>query len=199
MKRRATAVISVMCVLGLSVPALAGCSSSSAATGPATGSVTCNNITGSANFSPPLTLAGSAPDTLTIHLVSTGCTTSGSDVSKVVSGTASTTNTSGTSSCVGLLSSRPISVTIRWDPGTIEPSVVSFGGYSEDLAGGTGLLFPGTGHSVKVTGSFAGSDKGSGSSAKIFTTANETELLGACQSTAGLPSLPVSSGTLTLK
>ncbi len=197
MTRRPTAAISVICSLALVVPVLAGCSSSSSAAGPATGSITCKSISGSADFNPPLTLAGSAPDTTTIDLTATGCTTSGSNVSTVTSGTATTTNTTGTASCVALLNSRPLTVTVKWDPGTIKPSVVAFSGYQSTTAGGTGFVFPGQGHTVKVSGSFAGSNGGSGSSASVFTNENTIELLGACKG-AGISSIPISSGTLTL-
>jgi hypothetical protein len=198
MTRRPTAAISVPCVSGLLALALAGCGGgSSAATGPATGSITCQNITGTADFSPPLTLSGSATDTTTITLTSTECTTSGSDVTKVVSGTATVHNTSGSSSCVALLNSRPLTATVNWDPDTIEPSVVSFSGYSPTEAGGTGFLFPGTGHSAKVTGSFAGANHGADSSASAFTTESTTQILGEC-SGPGLASIPISSGVLKL-
>ena len=82
----------------------------------ATGEVTCNNITGSLTFSPPLTTKGGSSESTAIVLTAAGCTTKGSNVSTVTGATESATITSATNSCTGLLTSRALTVNIAGPP-----------------------------------------------------------------------------------
>jgi hypothetical protein len=60
-------------------------------------------------------------------------------------------------------------------------------------------MLPKSGATAKVTGSFAGSDHGAGTTATAFSGETTTQLLGACESSAGLTSIAVTSGSVTLK
>jgi hypothetical protein len=128
--------------------------------------VTCNDVTGSLAFSPPLTAtgagAGAGAETGTIRLHATGCATSGSNVSAVGSGTAAVSLTSPTSTCSGVLTLRPVALTTHWTPSTVTPSVLTFSGYSiaSRPTGNGGFSFPDPGGTAKVTGSFAGGRRG---------------------------------------
>jgi hypothetical protein len=199
--------LSLVLPLGL-VATLASCSSgSSPSAGPtttaqtlATGGITCTNITGSLTFTPPLTTKGGSAESTAITLSAAGCTTQGSNVSTVTGASGSATITSTTNSCTGLLNSRALTVTMTWTPSSIRDSVVTFSGYGgvTNTSGGEGFKLPNAGGTAKVTGSFAGSDRGAGSTATTYSDQTGTQLLTACGSSAGLPSLHVSSGALTL-
>jgi hypothetical protein len=179
---------------------LAGCGGSSQAGTVATGRVTCTTVTGAATFDPPLTLVGSSPETLKIALHVSGCTTSGSNVAEVTAGRAEATNKTGTNGCTSLLTARALSVTVHWTPSTIAPSVVSFTGFSpgQSPTGALGFTFPGSGNRAKATGSFSGSDNGASSTAAAYTAQGTTQLVGACSTPAGIASIPISSGHVTL-
>ena len=165
----------------------------------ATGRVTCSHITGGLAFSPPLTATGTSPESATITLKATGCTTTGSDVSTIGSGSTKVTLTSPTSACSGVLTLRSVALTIGWSSGAT-PSTVTFSGYSiaSTPAGNGGFSFPNPGGSAAVTGSFAGSDRGTGSTAAIYFDPSVAQLLTVCRS-SGLSSIPVTAGTVTLK
>lgn len=168
----------------------------------ARGSVQCTGVTGSVDFAPPLTTKGTTAETTTISVTSTGCTVTGSNVNAVKSGIGSATISSPTNSCAGLLTPRPLQVHITWDPSLVHSSVVTFSGYTVDTngpGGGGGFTLPDTGGTAKVSGSFAGSDKGAGSTAATYSSMTTNQLLAACGSSAGLASIPVTSGMLSLK
>jgi hypothetical protein len=187
-----------MCVTG-TLAITSGCGGASRTNGVATGMVTCAALSGAVNFSPPLTLSGTAYETLTISLSAHGCTTSGSSVSHVTGASATVVNSAGTSGCTSLLNSKAFEVHVRWSPATISPSVVRFSGYAPSTSGaGSGLVFPGSGGKATVTGSFAGSNRGASSTATASIDQNEVQLLGACQSPAGISSLAITSGHFTL-
>jgi hypothetical protein len=189
--------------LGLVAVLATGCSSSPhvATVVVATGGVTCNSITGALTFAPPLTTKGGSAESTAITLNATGCATSGSNVSKVTRGTASATITDTSNACTGLLNSRPITVDITWTPATTHPSVLTFSGYagSTGSGGDLGFTLPKSGDTAKVIGSFSGADHGAGSTSTAFSDQSGTQLLNACGSSAGLPSVAVTSGHVTLK
>ena len=201
MTQRTAMVVGATCAIWLGLFA-AGCGSgktANKANGVATGSVTCGDLSGEATFSPSLTLSGSAPEHITITLHSGTCTTAGSNVGQITSASAIATNNSGTSGCTSLLSSKPIEVKVNWVPSTVHPSVVSFSGYAPTAAGsGSGLLFPEAGGKARVTGSFAGSNGGAGSTATAFIDQNEAQLLSACEGATGISSLAITSGHVSL-
>ena len=182
---------------------LAACSSSPAApvAKVATGTVTCSAITGAVSFSPPLTTKGGSAETSSINVTSTGCTPSGSNVTSVTKGVGTATLSNTSNNCTGLLNAQPLTITIRWSPSTIKPTVVKFSSYAvTEVSGGKGAFdLPGTKGTASVTGSFAGSDGGAGSTSVAVSNETATQLLAGCGSSAGLVSIPVASGTLTLK
>ena len=207
-----TVRMSLVLPLGL-VATLAACSSSSGpssspTTSPtttlptlATGSITCTNISGSLTFSPPLTTKGGSAESTAISLSAAACTTTGSNVTNVTGGSGSATITSATNSCAGLLSSRQLTIDMTWAPSTTRKSVVTFSGYggATGPSGGEGFSLPDKGGTTKVTGSFAGSDGGASTTATAYSGESGTQLLTACGSSAGLPSIQVTSGSLNLK
>jgi hypothetical protein len=79
--------------------------------------------------------------------------------------------------------------------------VITFSGYSVGTgpSGGGEFTLPKAPGTAKVTGSFAGSDHGAGSKAAAVSSQTATELVAACGSSAGLASIPVTSGNVTLK
>jgi hypothetical protein len=96
-----------------------------------------------------------------------------------------------------VLTSTPATVSVTWDPSSIQPSAVSFSGSSFVFSGGVAYVLPNAGGTATVTGSFAGSDNGAHSSASINSTMTPAQFLAACSSAAGISSL-AASGTLTL-
>ena len=196
-------------VLGVVVLAAvaAGCSatpsaSSSTSSMPsvASGDVTCAHITGGISFSPPLTSTGSAAQQTRISLTATGCTSSASSAPVVSRGTAEVTIPSTTSACSGVLTLRSVALAIHWTPATIRPSTVTFPGYNivSTPTGSAGFSFPSSGGSASVVGSFAGSDRGAASTAALYFDPSVTQIQAVCKS-SGLASLPVTSGTVTLR
>jgi len=185
--------------LGLFAIMVTGCSSSASSSGVATGGVSCSQITGTVSFAPPLATSGKAAETTTVTLRASKCNTSDSDVS-VVSGAATATINRATNACASLLTSKAITATVTWKPTSIRPTVVRFSGFSvtADKAGDAGFALPGPGHSVDVTGSFAGADHGARSQAVVFSSQPATQPLAACAQASGLSTIVVASGALTL-
>ncbi len=195
--------------LGLLAVAAAACSSggsssTTSTTAPpkiATGSVTCSDVTGSLTFSPPLTTKGTSPESTAISLRAASCITTGSNVATVASGVGSATISGTTNSCTNLLNPRTLTVNITWSPSSIRPSVLTFSGYAAATgpSNGEGFTLPNPKGTAKITGSFGGSDQGAASTAATFSGQTATQLLATCGSSAGLPSIQVTSGNLTLK
>ena len=167
----------------------------------ATGGVTCNSITGALTFSPSLTTKGGTAESTSITVNAAGCVTSGSNVSRITRGVGTATLTSTSNSCASLLNSRPLTIDIAWTPATVHQSVLTFSGYggASGPSGGEGFTLPKSGATAMVTGSFAGADHGAGSTATAFSGQTTTQLLTACESSAGLTSIAVTSGSFTLK
>jgi hypothetical protein len=218
-RARTAAALALPAVLALSLSACSTSTSSSATTTTttttaaaggtpttlaggtiATGGVTCTNVVGVVNFSPPLTSSGTSAETTEISLTASGCTTSGSNAAPVTGGRASATIQSTSNSCTGLLSSKPVAVAVTWAPNSIHASVASFSGYAivPDAAGHIGFSLPGSGGTVTVAGSFAGSDNGAASKASTFSDQTTAQLLATCGTTAGVASLTIASGSVTL-
>jgi len=91
-------------------------------------------------------------------------------------------------------------VAVTWAPSSIHASVATFSGYSivPDAAGHVGFSLPASGGTVTVAGSFGGSDNGATSKASTFSDQTTTQLLATCGTTAGVSSLNITSGTVTL-
>ena len=94
------------------------------------------------------------------------------------------------------------SLTIKWAPGKIEPSVVAFTSKGTGSGGpdnGLGFLFPGTGGTGSVSGSYPGSDSGKTSTAAVYSNLSSTALLQQCAGKAGLKKMTIVAGSINLK
>ena len=180
-----------------------GCGSSSASSSAvvATGGIACSDLSGSVTFSPPLTTDGTAAETVSIGLTARGCTTHGSNVSRVEEGQIRSSLTISSSACAGLLNPQPIAVDVTWSPSGIHPSAVKVSGYSIGVSasGGGGFTLPNKGGTSQVNGSFAGTDHGSSSSSAIYSAEPVGQLVTSCGSAGGLASIAVTSGHLVLQ
>jgi len=166
----------------------------------ATGSVTCTNVTGGITFYPPLLTAGTSPETTSIVLTVSGCTTTGSSVVQVAGARATATIRGANNSCTGLLASMPIAVAFAWSPSAVHASLVSFSGFSlpTDAAGHVGFALPDRGGSSGVAGSFAGTNNGASSSGSTFSSLTVAQLHATCDTAAGLASLTFVNGTVVV-
>jgi len=211
--------LSILLPLGL-VAVLAGCSSTSTSTGSdttmttssdatpstiaggtiATGSVTCTNATGGITFHPPLVNAGTSPETTSIVLTVSGCTTTGSSVAQVAGARATAIIRSANNVCTGLLATMPIAVAFAWSPSSIHASLVSFSGFTlpTDTAGHIGFALPNKGGSPSVAGSFGGTDHDASSSGSTYSSLTAAQLHATCDTAAGLASLNFVNGTVAL-
>lgn len=182
---------------------VAACSSSTSttvvvATKQATGKVACNSLSGTLAFVPPLTNSGTKSETTTVTVSSSGCTTSGSNVSTISSGHGVATIHEANNSCAGITMSKPVKVSVVWKPVTVRPTTVSFSGYSvvSNASGDEGFALPENGGSATVSGSFSGS--GSTASATAYSSSTAAQIATACGSTTGLTKLTVSSGNVSI-
>jgi hypothetical protein len=202
-RRPAPRALAALAVVMLLAAACGSGGGSSSATGPvvATGSVTCTGLTGSVSFTPPLTSSATTAGQTAVNATATGCTTKGSNVSTIQSAALNGTISTATSACTGLLTSKPLTLYVTWDPPSVARSMLRFSGYTvgSSSGGGGGLVLPGSGNSAHVTGSFAGSDHGAESTANAYSSQGATQLLAACASPGGLANILVTSGKLTLK
>jgi hypothetical protein len=199
-------------LLPLLTLAIESCAGGPHASTVATGSVRCANVTGTVDFSPALSVSGKAPETVTVSARLAQCSAMGSNDARVSGGLATLTIPVPTNACSGLLqfpsaignvaspsSSRTISVDTTWSPPGITPSVMTFSGFvvTTDASGDAGFAFPGTGHSAKVQGSFAGKDSGALSTASVFANEGASQILSSCSHLSGLTSIPIVSGEVT--
>jgi len=117
----------------------------------------------------------------------------------VTSGTATATIQSPTNGCVSLLTSKPVAVAVALSPGSIHATVASFSGYAivSDAAQHIGFGLPNAKGSANVAGSFAGTDNGAKSTASTYSDLTSTQLFVDCGTAAGVPTLPIATGTVT--
>ncbi len=201
-RRAEVALVLVVVVAGLAVvPA-----TSAAASGlgspkgvVATGSVTCTHVTGSITFTPAVRHIGTTPETQVITVHASGCSTKGSNVKRVASGTLVVTLQRPSNSCVGLLFTQLPKGTGTWKPSSIHRTTASFSGFGFVYAtsGDVGITVPNKGGSSTVTGSFAGRDRGRRSTATIYTNMTPDQFRNACLSPAGLSRQLIVSGVAT--
>jgi hypothetical protein len=189
--------------LALSAVALTGVGVASAKKSAAAGTVSCTVAKGAVSFSPPLTTTGPyAPETATAKVTFSSC--SGS-VTTPTKGSINAPITSiSTDQCPPPSSSGTSggTLTVKWAPGKIEPSAVSFTSKTTGSGGpddGLGFLFPGMGGSGSVSGSFPGSDVGKTSSAAVYSNDSSTALLTQCSSKSGLKKMTIVGGSIDLK
>jgi hypothetical protein len=180
----------------------------SAANPPAPGTITCTHITGKVTFTPPLTLTGNANSEVTkTKTTGTGCTVStGTAPTKgVTTSTITKTTTNNTAnSCTALASAQTIPVTehtVWTHTPLIANSVVKFSGLmpATSASGDAGFTLPNTGGTSSVTGSYPGTDHGKSSTATVYTNMTAAQITTVCESTAGVASLTIASGSAMLK
>jgi hypothetical protein len=188
--------------LALSAVALAGVGVASAKKAAATGTVACTAAKGAVTFSPALVTTGPyASETATAKVTFSSCSgsvttpTKGSinaPITSITTDQCPPPTASGTSG--GTL-------TIKWAPGKIEPSAVSFSSKATGSGpgGDFGFVFPGSGGSGSISGSFPGSDAGKTSTAAVYSNQTSTALLAQCAASGGLKKLAIVTGSIDLK
>ena len=191
MKRVLGATAALLLPLGL-VTAI-GSGPAMAAAAPSPGTVNCTTITGSFKFSPPLTLAGTGgSEVVTAKTTLTNCTATGGKTPK--KGTTISTSTDATNGCVAVLqgAAKSVTLTTKWSPGSIAPSVGTFPPATTSGDPAT-IKFGGPG--TTGTGSYPGSDSGKSSTAQITLGQTTAQITTLCQSAKGLKGLTVVSGS----
>lgn len=208
-----TAVLLVLCTLPTLSPAPAGAAPSGVTV--ATGSITCRSLTGSVTFTPPVRQRVRQMDTSVFSLHASDCTTKGSNVARVSGGSLSITNRDVVVGCSGLLNSKLITATERWQPSSVAPSNLFSEEWTQRGNGGAkGLLysngpleqvmvFPAPGNAFWATGSFAGRVSYSVAenlhgSIIAYTNRTFTQLRDECNSVAGLSGFDIVSGVETV-
>jgi hypothetical protein len=189
--------------LSLGAVALTGVGIASAKKGAVLGTVSCTAAAGAITFVPPLVTTGPyASETATAKVTFTSC--SGS-VATPTKGSIDTVFTSiSTDQCPPATAKGTSggSLSIKWAPGKIEPSTVSFSTKASASGGpddGLGYVYPGTGGTSSVSGSFMGSDKGATSTAAVYSDLSSSALLAQCETSAGLKKMKIVSGSIDLK
>ncbi len=208
MKRLFAAMVLPVLVVGGFGTGVAGASSTK---GPvvATGGVTCTKATGTVQFAPALTKKGNSnTETTKFNVALSGCTTTGSNVAKIVSGTLTvtihkSTKTKVANACASLnTGTLATSSALTWKStgGTVvKGSTLKTTGVAWSVtANPLGFSLPGAG-TATVTGSFAGADKGALST---FTASFKDTLVSFTKACSGgtnhLSKFTLSGGSLTL-
>lgn len=161
------------------------------------GSITCTGLSGTIEFSPPLLKDGTSSEVASVMLTLRACTTSGGGKKPSTgNATASVTNISNNCEHFVLGFTDQETLAIKWAPSKkILPSEISFPGYEPTTSGGNfGFKIGGSG--TTVSGSYAGSDKGAGSTAEFISDKTKTQIA-SCGSE--LEVVKFTSGTLTLQ
>lgn len=181
----------------------------------ATGSVTCQQLTGTITFTPPVIKGGKQPLTLTVAIHASDCSTSHSDVAHVSGGNLTVVSHRATNGCGKLQSGQTAGTsTEKWLPSSIAPTHVS---YSAVYTGFNGPrpsneqadvgLWSGTVQVAGIArgvafglviakGSFAmGTPSESMAGIVMSTSTTLTEFRTACLSPAGLNQLSVVTGS----
>ncbi|MFI5034990.1 MAG: hypothetical protein ACHQFZ_02155 [Acidimicrobiales bacterium] len=199
--RRSTAVI-VTAVVALSVVSpLAGSSAASTARKAhlvvATGSVTCTKVTGSITYRPPIHHVGTVPETQVFTFHASRCSTKGSNVHRVSSGSLTASVHRPLNSCIDLLVHAKLSSgTGTWIPKSIHPTTAHFSGFAfvYNAAGDVGFALPNPGGTATVRGSFAGRDHGARSTVTVYTNFTPAQFRDQCLAPAGVARESLVSG-----
>jgi len=158
------------------------------------GTVSCS-FTGSFKFSPPLTAAGGASsEKITSKTTLTNCVATGGGLTPT-KGTTAVTTLDTTNSCTTVLTgaAKPETLTTKWSPGTIAPTVVEFP--APKTATGPPITFSLGGAGTTGTGSYMGSDKGASSTAVADISGTVASITATCESKKGLKGLTITGGT----
>ncbi|HLN17547.1 MAG TPA: hypothetical protein VK277_12455 [Acidimicrobiales bacterium] len=176
--------------------------------------VSCSTVTGTLKFSPPLTGTGTSPETVSIAIKYSGCTTNAPGVS-LAGGSEKGTFSTPANSCTGL--ETPTIITTaevsKWKivkgtpkitptqtaltPGEVEPGTVTVGGnlYGDFVIGAVGASpgpsIPGSG----TQSAFSGGDLGASSMATLITTTKAADLGTECTSPKGIAKVGIGNGS----
>jgi len=159
---------------------LVGTGIASAAKAPSPGSVKCTSITGSLKFTPPLATNGTTTGSETTAFKGKlgSCTVTGTGAKTPSKGTVSSSTTSNNgNSCSGFAAGAVKTGTtfaIKWAPGTISPTTITFpAGDISVTGGGSGFTLQGSpSKPVTGSGSYPGTDNFAGSVATADTSVN---------------------------
>ena len=203
-------VVAAAIAMPVSVVAVtAGTAAAKKGPSPATDTATCHSLSGTVNFSPPLTNAGytSGTETSTLSGTLTGCAAAGTSPVSLTSGSLTGTfsakpgsakHPSGT--CTGLLGTtkQKGSISVAWSS---SPSVAPTAIQVKTVTGGTSGSQATFSLGGKYKGSFGGADKGKSSSTSAQTVQTVATLAGECAG-AGISSInivgPSSGDAVTL-
>ena len=181
----------------------------------ATGGVTCNGVSGTAKFSPPLTRNGnSTTETIKFKLRLSGCSTTGSNVSSITSGmfnitmkspTGTANNTNSCANATPAAGTVPTTSVGKWKApkGTkVNMTHLSTTGESWSTGGpNVSVSLPGTGTASNTGTSFAGTDNGTSSSISLTLALTGAQFSAVCAPTTGTGHISksnVTSGSVTL-
>lgn len=169
-----------------------------------TDTVTCTNLSGSVKFSPPVTTSESAgTGTTALKASFSGCSSNAVGLtvtSGSAKGTLTSTRTSGENGCTALAGGSTASgpVTIAWKTTpklSSGSSVLAVKSESGGLGGDGNATFtiPGSTPNGPPSGSFQGTNSGSGDVANAQTTESATSILSTCEGKKGLKTLDIES------
>ncbi|HYA68385.1 MAG TPA: hypothetical protein VED63_06610, partial [Acidimicrobiales bacterium] len=179
-------------------PTVTGGSVSADAGGPQTGTVACNDVSGTVTFNPPLTDGGTSPEVALAQVTIGGCVgADGATTPDAGYGTVSLFTS--TDDCADLAAGgAPIatSLAVGWSPTTLGTSSIDFSGFSLSPSGGAGFSLGGSG--TTVSGSYPGEDGGASTTATAVATLSTADIIAACGSTDGLESLTLTGGSLDM-
>lgn len=176
--------------------------------------ITCNTVTGTALVKPALSNAGSAstPTLTVVKGTLNGCSVSGPHAAVIDSGKFTGKLTGVGNTCTGLVGTTPRSgtIVIKWKTpasftgilqtsSTVTVTGVTGSLHSESLNGGPQSYGDFVINSSGVTGAFTGGDGGSTSGNEIVASDDVGATLLGCASTAGVKTLHIGLGTITLK
>jgi len=169
-------------------------------------SITCNTMVGIASSKPPLLIGGTAPTTMKVRTFLSGCAVTGPGSVSILSGKISGNVTATSNECITLYQPLAGTLTIKWKASEATPIVpksttmeikdVTFSGYQAPWGTSYGLFSLGV---SSVTGAFTGGDNGATSSNVAVTSQDLGEIISQCGSPAGLKTLNVGLGTITLQ
>lgn len=161
------------------------------------GTVTCSQVTGRVSFEPPLVEGGTASEAATLALTIKGCVAAGGGTSPTVAhGAGELPMASNTCTNLASRTKAGLDIVISWRPTTDGSTTLSFPGFTPTTGSSLGLHMGG--RHTRVTGSYAGSDRGATSTAAMTFGSSPADVTSACASSTGLKRLKIQAGVLTL-
>lgn len=169
----------------------------------ATGTISCGQVSGSITFHPAEHHVGTVPERISVVFHASRCTTKGSNVKKVQSGSLSEVITRPTNACLSAMEvlSHAVHASGTWAAGKMKlhSTTGTFSGFAFVFAanGDVGVMIPNNGGTARITGSFAGTNHGATSTAVGYINRTAKEVRAACLSPQGLSSLKITNGRAT--